>query len=150
MAKKSQNTRTSAVRRTANAPAAARRPQATLVPINPVEKAQSLHDNGNGKGGAATATLLVAPVANKQAAPALTTQPTKTPAKSAVAKATSAASSVKIGKAAVRAAAQQINPRRTQIRAENYGYVIKDLRVIAGVAVFMLVVMVVLHFVLPS
>lgn len=137
------------MRRTANAPAAARRPQATLTPINPVAASQT-HDNGTSKGGAATATMLVAPVTNKPATSSITTQPAKTAAKSAVAKATSAASSVKTGKAAVRAAAQQINPRRTQIRAENYGYVLKDLRVIAGVAVFMLIVMIVLHFALPS
>lgn len=46
--------------------------------------------------------------------------------------------------------ANQTTTRRGIIRAENYGYVTRDLRLIALLAVVMFAIMVILHFILPS
>jgi hypothetical protein len=48
----------------------------------------------------------------------------------------------------VRKAAQQINPRRSLIRAENYSYVTRDLRLIGVVAFLMVAFMIVLRIVM--
>jgi hypothetical protein len=73
--------------------------------------------------------------------------PAKAPAQAAVQR---AAQAVKTGKASVRSAAQPMTPRHIQIRAENFRYVVKDLRLIAGIAVAMIVVLVVLRIILSA
>jgi predicted RND superfamily exporter protein len=92
---------------------------------------------------------VVVPSAPKRVAPAVNT-PNKVAAKNAVAAqaaAAQAAQSVRRGKATVRA---NMPSGRPAIRAENYSYVVKDLRFIAVLAVLVVIIMIVLRIVIKG
>jgi hypothetical protein len=98
---------------------------------------------------AAPKKAVVVPATPKRAAPALNV-PTKAAAKNAVAaqSAAQAAQAVRRGKATVRGA--NATPARAGVRAENYGYVVKDLRFIAFMALAVVIIMIILRIVIKS
>jgi hypothetical protein len=98
----------------------------------------------------ATAKPVVAvPTPPKRPAPAVNVP--KAATKAPVAEGTArAAAAVKAGKKAARAAGQPMVARRTLIRAENFGYVLKDLRIIGAIAVVMVIILLVLRFVMKG
>ena len=134
---------------------AAKYGRSTLVRVTPVAEAKedaAEHDeqaNETAVAVAAPKQTIVAPTATpKRTAPAVNL-PAKTAAKNAVAtQAAQAAQGVRKGKAAVRTA----NPGvpRTFIRAENYGYVVRDLRFIAVLAILVVITMIVLRIVIKG
>jgi len=143
MAKKVQG-----ARQTRPTSAAARRTQPALVRTDPPLDATHANGTGNGATTASATALITAPVA-KRVAPSLDTTRTKAKTTPTPSNSARTAAAFQDGKARVKAAAQPML-RRSSIRAENYSYVVKDLRLIAVVAVIMFAFMIVLHFVLPS
>jgi hypothetical protein len=155
MAKKTHVARstrpTTAARRTQ--PAAIARPKAVEVESSTTENGKG---NGNGDGGKVaekSATAVIASATPKRTAPPINTRPTAAKSKTPTTPTSSparAAAAMKAGKTAARAAAQPMLRQRTFIRAENFSYVLKDLRLIAIIAIVMFVFMIVMHFVLPN
>jgi hypothetical protein len=135
--------------------AAAKYSRSSLVRVTPVAEAQEDADESFASASTITEienspkkSVVVPPSTAKRVTPALNV-PTKAAAKSAVAAqaaAAQAAQAVRRGKASVRNA----NPGggRPAIRAENYGYVVRDLRFIAVLAVLVVIIMVVLRIVI--
>jgi hypothetical protein len=130
-------------------PSAAKYPRSTLVRPIPVEDAEELAAEDKATSAEAAAEETPKPVvalsdvvSQRRPAPALN------PARVASPKAEKGAQAeraVRTGRVAVRSATQQMVSRRSAIRAENYGYVIKDLRMIVGIAVAMVVIVIVLR-----
>ena len=144
--KKSVVAKTTAAARAANA---AKYPRATLVKVTSVAEAQEDAVQEVGEKSNRATEMVVAPSTKRTAATMVA--PTKVLPKPTPQAATArAANAVKAGKATVRNAGQSMTSRRSMIRAENFGYVIKDLRIIAGIAVTLVVIMVVLHFILSA
>jgi predicted RND superfamily exporter protein len=133
--------------------AAAKYSRSSLVRVTPVAEAQedaveSFASTITEIENSPKKSVVVPPSTAKRVTPALNV-PTKAAAKSAVAAqaaAAQAAQAVRRGKASVRNA----NPGggRPAIRAENYGYVVRDLRFIAVLAVLVVIIMVVLRIVI--
>jgi len=131
---------------------AAKHTRSSLVRVTPVAEAQAEAREHEEATNAAMEGALKKPVAvptttPKRATPTLSI-PTKAAAKNAVAAqaaAAQAAQAVRRGKALVRSA----TPRPT-VRAENYGYVMRDLRFIAVLAILVVIIMVVLKIVIKS
>ena len=144
--KKSVVAKTTAAARAASA---AKYPRATLVKVTPVAEAQEeAAQDAAEKGNRATA-VIVAPSTKRVASTIVA--PTKAlPKPTPQAAAARAANAVKTGKATVRSAGQPMLSRRSLIRAENFGYVIKDMKIIAGIAVTLIVIFVVLHIILSA
>ncbi len=139
-----------ATKKTANRPArtaasvpAARYPRSTMTRAVPVAEAQ------DDAPAAESAPVVAIPSMPKRVAPEVTL-PKNAPKANAAVAATRAAQAVKEGRRAARAAAQPMVARRSVIRAENFGYVLKDLRIIAAIAVVMAAIMIVLRFVLKG
>jgi hypothetical protein len=146
MAKKLQ-----AARNTRPLTAAARRTQPVLLRPQGDVTANSANDENGGPTGKSATAVVAAPMA-KRTAPAVgarsnTANKTKTPTTPSNPARTAAA--LRAGKSSARAAGQAML-RRPMIRAENFGYVIKDLQLIAIIAVVMFIFMIVLHFILPA
>ncbi len=141
MAKKLQAK--TAARRPATA-AAPRRPAATLVRPEAPSAASDGAAPSKSATAMTTAPSLKRPTTGVVGARAVTTKPAPKPVNPTPASAS-----------ATRAARPQTRPqavgtRRSHISAENFGYVIHDLRNIAIIAVLMFAVIIICHFVLPQ
>ncbi len=148
MAKKTHAARsarpTTAARRTQ--PAAIARPKAGT-------DESSTNGNGNGAGDKIvekSATAIIAAPTPRRTAPPISTRPAATTKSKTPTTPTSSTARVAGKSAAARAAAQPMLRQRALIRAENFSYVIKDLRLIAIIAIIMFLFMIVMHFVLPN
>jgi len=152
--------KTHAARSTRPTTAARRTQPAAIARPKPVEVESSANGNGNGTGNGASsnvveknATAIIAAATPKRTAPPISTRPTTAKSKTPTTPTSSparAAAAMKAGKSAARAAAQPMLRQRTFIRAENFSYVPKDLRMIAIIAILMFAFMIVMHFVLPN
>ena len=140
MAKKLQ-----AARNTRPLTAAARNTHPVLV-----AKPNTSSDNGDMSDKNGTSATAVAPMPRRTAPVASTrSMPTKAKTPTTPTTPARAAAAFKAGRASTRAAGQSML-RRTTIRAENFTYVLKDLRLIAIIAVVMVIILVTLHFILPA
>ena len=147
MAKATKKSVTAKTAAAARAASAAKYPHATLVKVTPVAEAQEEATQDAADKVNRVPTVVAAP---KRAAPAMVAPTKALPKPAPQVAAARAANAVKTGKATVRSAGQSMTSRRSLIRAENFGYVMKDLRIIAGIAVTLVVIMVVLHFILSA
>lgn len=133
----------------ARAASAAKYPRSSLVKVAPVSVAKEEAAQDAAEKAEKATAVVVAPTP-KRVAPAVATMPKPVTKPTEPSPAAKAASAVRAGKATVRSASQPMVSRRTLIRAENFGYAIKDLRIIAGIAVALVIILVVLHFVLAA
>lgn len=141
-------TKKSVAKATRAAVPAAKYPRASVARVVAVKDAEAeAETNGTQEDLAPAKPVVAVPTQPKRTAPAVNLP--KAAAKATAAEsAARAAAAVKAGKKAARTAGQPVVARRTLIRAENFGYVTKDLRVIAGIAVAMVIILVVLRLVM--